>query len=272
MPPKTKPNAPQIPAQSIPATTPNQPNPSARSAVTGRAESPSRSIAASAPNSALVSRRPSSPTPSNLPKSYPSAAEPAAASAASSTGAGSGTDPWNQTPERIPFNKCLFRVQNPYDTARGGDPSNPNKSKVSETEWHASEASVAGTLGNYGNQSGTNEKLWLQGAAGLHYVNIQTGLPIDIVPQENLKHKHSIVTIILPSALANGHIKKISAADEKAAGRKLAASLYGLKGFLDPKDRLWVHYYLFEDAAKKRSLLPFLGLDEKMYAIDFSRL
>jgi hypothetical protein len=136
----------------------------------------------------------------------------------------------------ILFSECDVRLQNPHDTARGGDPNNPNASKVSETQFAATTEGVDATIGDYGNASGGNLKLWNTGASSLWYGGIRKDPVVRITPQENLNHPDTILTIILPGAA----VRRVSPSPDGPAKTPFGfVGVHGLSGTITPEDRIW---------------------------------
>ncbi len=170
----------------------------------------------------------------------------------------------------IPFENCRFRVQNPHDTARGGNPNNPNASKVTKLEWDATPESVDATLQDFGNVQGANEQLWLSGAGGLSYVGIDRG--VDVSAQHGLYHPDSMVTILFPEAFRSGGLSTVSPSPLLTAQARINTSLEGLNGTLTPENRFWTKLCILEHCINTRTPLRILGLDGNVYALDFSNV
>jgi hypothetical protein len=116
---------------------------------------------------------------------------------------------------------------------------------VVDTEFKATEAAVDNTIGNYNNVDNRNIKLWLSGQTSMWYSGFLQSEHVQLVPQENLLHADTIVTIILPSANIE-HVSASSSGPANTPGGVVPA--YGLNGQLDTaSDRLWTTLRFISD-------------------------
>jgi hypothetical protein len=173
----------------------------------------------------------------------------------------------------IRFSACSVRVQNPNDTSRGGNPLNPNASKVSETDFHHTMEGVDATIGDYNNAQGGNLKLWNSGESSLWYAGILRDRAVRMVPQENLNDPDAWFTIILPGAAVE-HVSPSASGPANTPYGFVGA--YGLSGTITPADRLWTTVRFVVDSLlnatveglNRRGFMEFRLLNGKRIVLD----